>query len=193
MFNNLIIKVMKKIFILAAVTAIALTACTKTETTAVSEGNLIKFDNAFVGNVTKADMTKSSLTSFWVYGGYDASSNYVKVFDGTEVNNANGTCTSTATAYWVNGKAYEFAAYSDGNTSLDNVTFTASENKLSISGYEAGKNDLIAATKSVPAVTAATQGPVEFSFKHLLSKVKFTFRTSMADSYTMKVEGLLCL
>ena len=186
---------MKRIYLFAAVTAIALAACTKTETTGVSEGNLIKFDNAFVGNVTKADVSGTKLSAFWVYGQYENSGNYVTVFNNTKVSGgtADGSSiwTPEETAYWINGKNYVFAAYSDGNNILNSgVLFTPAEKKLSISNYTVGDNDLVAATTTADNVTASTQTSVSLSFKHLLSKVRFTFTTSMADSYTMAVEGL---
>lgn len=186
---------MKRIYLFAAVTAIALAACTKTETTGVSEGNLIKFDNAFVGNVTKADVSGTKLSAFWVYGQYENSGNYVTVFNNTKVSGgtADGSSiwTPEETAYWINGKNYVFAAYSDGNNILNSgVLFTPAEKKLSISNYTVGDNDLVAATATADDVTASTQTSVSLSFKHLLSKVRFTFTTSMADSYTMAVEGL---
>lgn len=186
---------MKRIYLFAAVTAIALAACTKTETTGVSEGNLIKFDNAFVGNVTKVDVSGTKLSAFWVYGQYENSGNYVTVFNNTKVSGgtADGSSiwTPEETAYWINGKNYVFAAYSDGNNILNSgVLFTPAEKKLSISNYTVGDNDLVAATATADNVTASTQTSVSLSFKHLLSKVRFTFTTSMADSYTMAVEGL---
>ena len=186
---------MKRIYLFAAVTAIALAACTKTETTGVSEGNLIKFDNAFVGNVTKVDVSGTKLSAFWVYGQYENSGNYVTVFNNTKVSGgtADGSSiwTPEETTYWINGKNYVFAAYSDGNNILNSgVLFTPAEKKLSISNYTVGDNDLVAATAIADNVTASTQTSVSLSFKHLLSKVRFTFTTSMADSYTMAVEGL---
>lgn len=186
---------MKRIYLFAAVTAIALAACTKTETTGVSEGNLIKFDNAFVGNVTKGDVSGTNLSAFWVYGQYENSGNYVTVFNNTKVSGGPADGSSTWTpeeiAYWIDGKSYVFAAYSDGNNKLDaGVSFTPGEKKLSISNYTVGENDLVAATTTADKVTASSQTSVRLSFKHLLSKVRFTFTTSMADSYTMAVEGL---
>jgi hypothetical protein len=194
MFNNLIIKVMKKIFILAAVTATALTACTKTETTAVSEGNLIKFDNAFVGNVTKADLSNTALKTFWVFGEYDNSGTAVDVYVNTSVTGGTADGSSTWTpsleAFWIEGKNYDFAAYSNGNTIIsNNVTFE--NDVLTFTDYTVGEHDLIAATAEATGPTAGSDQAVSLSFEHLLSKVKFTFKTNMADTYTMKVEDLV--
>lgn len=184
---------MKRIYLFAAVTAIALAACTKTETTGVSEGNLIKFDNAFVGNVTKADLSNTALTTFWVFGEYDNSGTAVDVYVNTSVTGGTAGGTSTWTpsleAFWIEGKNYDFAAYSNGNNTLNNVTF---ENDiLTFTNYTVDEHDLIAATAEATGPTAGSDQSVPLSFRHLLSKVKFTFNTNMADTYTMKVEDLV--
>ena len=188
---------MKRIYLFAAVTAIALAACTKTETTGVSEGNLIKFDNAFVGNVTKADIDNNSLTKFWVFGQYDndGSGTPVSVFDNTEVNggfvDGSSTWTPVDEAWWLEGKSYQFAAYSDGNNTLSSDIASIGENgELVLTNYPAGDNDLVAATTTATGPTTGTEQSVSLSFNHLLSKVKFTFTTDAASTYKMSVSDL---
>ena len=186
---------MKRIYLFAAVTAIALAACTKTETTGVSEGNLIKFDNAFVGNVTKADIDNNSLTTFWVFGQYDndGSGTPVSVFDNTQVNGGSVGSSSTWTpadeAWWLEGKSYQFAAYSDGNNTLD-IASIGENGELILSNYPVGDNDLVAATATATGPTTGTEQSVPLSFSHLLSKVKFTFTTDAASTYKMSVSDL---
>lgn len=195
---------MKKILFLAAVTAIALTACTKTETTGVSEGNLIKFDNAFVGNPTKAgDLTKDNFDKFWVYGSSEgASSDWSDAkFTNTEVNkggagiNDDSQWSSAESAYWTANKAHFFAAYSNGGIKIEdnNLGFDPSDSKLTFSNYTAGENDLVAAVATKDAATVGdgtSAGNVALSFKHMLSKVKFTFKTEAAHEQVMTVTNL---
>lgn len=203
MFNNLIIKVMKKIFILAAVTAIALTACTKTETTAVSEGNLIKFDNAFVGNVTKADITKNNFATFWVYGSAntdadnwaDTKFTNSKVTKGEAGIGDNSVWSSEEKAYWTPNADHFFAAYANGTDYIADASldFDAATSKLTFNNYTAGDYDLVAAVATKDAVTVdggTGAGNVAFSFVHMLSKVKFTFNTEAAHEQVMKVSDL---
>ncbi len=190
---------MKKIYLFAVVTAIALAACTKTQTTAVSEGNLIRFSNSFVDNVTKADVTYKSIKSFWVFGNYykTTGSAWVPLFNNVQVN---GTATGSGNvwtpaqnAYWVVNENHAFGAYANGESSLtEGVAFDPAAKKLTFTDYAAGANDLIAAT-SDNTLSWNGQGDapaVALTFKHLLSKVKFTFSTKAADTYTMAVSGL---
>lgn len=195
---------MKKIYLFAVVTAIALAACTKTETTGVSEGNLIKFDNAFVGNPTKAgDLTKDNFDKFWVYGSSEgASSDWSDAkFTNTEVNkgsagiNDDSQWSSAESAYWTANKAHFFAAYSNGGRIIDdaNLNFNPSGSKLTFSNYTAGENDLVAAVATKDAATVGdgtSAGNVALSFKHMLSKVKFTFKTEAAHEQVMTVTNL---
>lgn len=190
---------MKKFFFFAAAAAIAMTACTKTQTTAVSEGNLIRFSNSFVDNVTKADVTNESIKSFWVFGNYNnnTESKWVPLFNNVQVN---GTATGSGNvwkpaqnAYWVVNENHAFGAYADGTSALsEGVAFDPATKKLTFTDYSAGANDLIAATTD-NALTWDGNGDapaVALTFKHLLSKVKFTFQTGAADTYTMAVSEL---
>ena len=194
---------MKKILFLAAVAAIALAACTKTETTGVSEGNLIKFDNAFVGNPTKAgDLTKANFNKFWVYGSAKGTGDWSeKKFTNAPVNKGeagignNSQWTSEEKAYWTQNSEHFFAAYSNGGIKIEdnNLGFDPSGSKLTFSNYTAGENDLVAAVATKDAATVgdgATVGNVALSFKHMLSKVKFTFKTEAAHEQVMTVTSL---
>ena len=192
---------MKKIYLFAVVTAIALAACTKTQTTAVSEGNLIRFSKSFVDNVTKADVTNKSIKSFWVFGNYykTTGSAWVPLFNNVQVN---GTATGSGNvwtpaqnAYWVVNENHAFGAYADGTNALSKgVAFDPATKKLTFTDYSSGANDLIAATTgNALKWDGSDEAPaVALTFKHLLSKVKFTFKTSAADTYIMKVTALKC-
>ena len=194
---------MKRIYLFAAVTAIALTACTKTETTNVSGGNLIRFDNAFVGNPTKAgDLTKANFNKFWVYGSAEGTGDWSeKKFTNAPVNKGeagignNSQWTSEEKAYWTQNSKHFFAAYSNGGSIIDdaNLNFNPSESKLTFSNYTAGENDLVAAVATKDAATVGdgtNAGNVALSFKHMLSKVKFTFKTEAAHEQVMTVTNL---
>lgn len=176
---------MKRLYLFAAVTAIALAACTKTETTGVSEGNLIKFDNAFVGNPTKAglsEINKDNLDAFYVQGTKDAAQVFVdfeKVY-------------KTETGQWVYDNLQEwtkatwnFGAYSDGGNSLTGASFSESGgvNTLAITGYvltDDNPRDLLVSHSTTDISTE--NKPVEFTFKHALSQVKFTLTNGVSGS-----------
>ena len=172
---------MKKIFILAAVTAIALTACTKTETTGVSEGNLIKFDNAFVGNPTKAsvtDLTKDNISHFYVFGTKNTDNAF---FNNVLVKKNGSAWTYEDLQEWV-AATYKFAAYSNGGTSTDGDQISNASwdgTNLTIPGYTVDQKDLVASIST--SDINSTNSPVEFTFKHTLSMIKFTLKSTLGD------------
>lgn len=176
---------MKRIYLFAAVTAIALAACTKTETTGVSEGNLIKFDNAFVGNPTKAglsEINKDNLTAFYVQGNFNNNQVFVDGFE-TVSKTATGQWVYTNLKEWQSGTWY-WGAYSDGNDKVSNPNFemAGTEPKLTITDYTLNTDtpkDLVVA---VSTTDLSTNKPVEFTFRHALSQVKFTLTNGVAKS-----------
>lgn len=98
----------------------------------------------------------TKLTKFWVTGLYGSGGNYTYVFENTEVNDPDGknVWDTVTPAYWIPGKTYRFAAYSDGNQSLptgsrdkDDETSGVSyaNGTFRIRDYEAGSRDLVVA------------------------------------------------
>lgn len=168
-----------------------LASCNKVEPLAVGEGELIAFGNAFVDNSTKAATDPSfgagnPLTKFQVWG----TANGVAIFAGDDVEGTVGTnsvWTCEKKQYWINGVNYDFAAVVNGTVaSLSNalpatITYTAN-----------GTSDLIYAdNKGILGKPAGQNAPVEFTFEHLLSKVKFTVNTSeVTGDYVYKVTGI---
>ena len=190
---------MKRIYLFAAVTAIALAACTKTETTGVSEGNLIKFDNAFVGNPTKAGLatdeqygTSNLPSHFFVYANTSSSD---VVFSNTKVYLSNNQWVYDELETWSQGSTYKFTAYSvSDETGLPaengTVAYGYDEGKLTITGYTSNddyQRDLLLAASS-QTLTDINE-PVNFTFKHALAMVKFTFQSSLGDKNPVKITG----
>ncbi|MCF2593340.1 fimbrillin family protein [Bacteroides caecigallinarum] len=186
---------MKRNLLFCGVAALAFASCTQNEVLNVNENRAIGFD-AFVGKATKAgEVVQASFSKFAVYGSYTTdNSNWTPVYQNVTVNGTNNSnWTPEKQAYWQSGADYSFCAYSNGNDVLaDNkVTFDAATTKLSFTNYEAGENDLVVASNStIRSVNPSSQGEVQLSFKHMLSKVKFTFKTDASDNYTMKVNSL---
>ena len=172
---------MKRIYLFAAVTAIALAACTKTQTTAVSEGNVIRFDNAFVGNPTKAgvtELTESNIQHFYVFGTKTSDPNF---FNNILVTKNGSAWTYEDLKQWERSD-YTFAAYSNGglNTTGDPIsTATWNNNTLTIPNYTVEQKDLVASISSTDINT--DNKAVEFTFNHTLSMIKFTLKSSLGD------------
>lgn len=181
---------MKRNLLFCGVAALAFASCTQNEVLDVNESRAIGFD-AFVGNNTRAvtDLTKDDLEKFYVFGDYDAGASIA--FSNTEVNsNIGGDYTPVNPAYWITGKTYKFGAYSDGNSGLAKEKVSFNNGTLTISGYAVDDSkDLIAATAEVP--NADGNNNVQLSFKHLLSKIKFTFSTTaVPEAYKLEVTSI---
>lgn len=180
---------MKKSFFMFGVVTMALASCTQNEVVEYAENRAIQFDT-FVNNNTRAGITEigktGDLTEYYVYGYH---TDDVPVFENVKVTSAG----VDKSAYWQQGKTYNFAAYSDGNAKLTSgVSFEAETNTLTISGYTPDNSkDLVAAVADeLTCDDPQTQGKVELSFKHMLSQVKFTFNNENSRSYTMKISDI---
>lgn len=174
---------MKKLFIAAL--ALASVACTKSEVLETAPQKAISFGNPFVENATKAidpSLTATTLESFKVYGTLTNSDNQqTRIFDGTTVYKSTATDRTigktwfyedAAVQYWIPGNKYNFAA-------LANATVKSYSNELpaTVSYTADGTSDLLYAKSAVDIKTGddGFNSDVEFTFNHLLSKVKFTF------------------
>ena len=187
---------MKKSLWIFGVGVIDLTGCTNNEVVDIPQSRAINFSNAFVNNTTRADVTNADFKQFWVYGADKNDALWVDVFNNVKVSGASvgssATWTPEETAYWQVNKTYNFGAYADGTFQLTTgILYEPASKTLTFSDYSAGANDLIAATSSdVSWDGSVDPAKVQFSFKHMLSKVKFTFKTDAVETYTMKVSGL---
>lgn len=190
---------MKKTLFLLVIAATAMTGCVKSEVLEVAENRVIEFDS-FVGKHTKAAEnqiatiigTRSELTEFYVYGNNGSG----KVFDGAKVyytgDAQNGHYTYDGGAkVWLTGHTYYFAAVSDGNSNVSNVTYngTESNNTLTIDDYNVGLNDLIADIADPVNTSGSMVGKetVTFDFRHLLTRVRFVVNNDVSTENSVVV------
>ena len=192
--SNKKIKSMKKKLFLLGVAVTALASCTNEETMDAPQSRAIEF-STFVNSTTRAVTEisgKDDLNTFYVYGNYDESGTWTPVYNGDAVVKTGGAYIPTITQYWAQeSKSYQFAAYSNGNTKLDNVTFTPVDKKLEFADYTATESDLIVAIPntiiSEPEIGANV--PIGLSFYHALTQVKFTFKNTDAQ-YKLKITDI---
>lgn len=179
---------MKNRLILLGVAVAALTSCAKEEVTDVAQNRAIRFSQ-FVNNNTRSvvEVETDNLTQYYVFGesGETKGTYGTKNFD-NELH--------TTPYYWIAGKYYSFGAYANGNGGkIENATFNANDGKLTFSNYTVTDDtkDLVAAvTKPSGPATGNNDPTVSLTFKHLLSQVKFTFKTTDATSYTLAISDL---
>lgn len=180
---------MKKNLLLLGLAVAAMTSCTNEEVLSELQESpkAISFDS-FVNKATRAvTPTDANISKFYAYAYYGTDQT---VFNGEKVTKSDTIWKYTNTAYWTQNK-YQFAAYADGNNgdSLTNVAFA--DGTLTISSYTVSDDkDLVAdvITKDNSNFGVAAQD-VQFTFEHLLTKVKFNIINTSPD-YKMKITAL---
>lgn len=165
---------MKRTLFAALTGVVVLAGCAKTEVTEVSDNRAISFSN-FVTNSVKSIVNTEDLNKFYVYGGFD--DNY-DLFEDVEVTKADGAWTYDPTRYWT-VHTYNFAAYSNSNSKAGvAATWDAVSNKhlsLDFNIQDAETDDLLYAAQSASWNGVDAAPIVDFTFKHILSKVAFQF------------------
>ena len=189
---------MKKIFLMGLATAAMLASCSKDETVEMAPNTrAISFSNAFVDNATRSvvdpSFTKENLGNFAVYGFTQNG----QIFDGVTVeSNDNGsTWTYRPIQYWVEGNQYAFAAIAPASVSVSDETrygtsVTDYKVGMTVSFTNDGKTDLLYANGGAfdaNETFMASINPVSLTFKHQLSKVKFSFKNNVSGAYNIKV------
>lgn len=189
---------MKRSFFVLGVAVAALASCTSEEVVDMPQSRAIQF-GTFVNHSTRSsnvtETTDQTLDKFFVFGNYGEGT-WTPVYTDVEV--TGGTVgeqgqvwTPTQTAYWQEGKKYRFAAYSDGGNQNDNVSFKADEQKMTFENYAVNNSkDLIVAIPTDITAQESENGPVNLSFYHMLSQVKFTFNNSDSHDYKMKISDI---
>lgn len=204
---------MAKRFLILAVGALALTACTSEDVVddvQTSSRNVITFENVVEKpSRAAADLTTISLTQFNVFGFYtmqDEEKHAHKIFDNTPVRKQGGQWSYDGTVrYWAPGNTYYFYAYSCGSASVEegisnqyghfNIDMEsgeklASERTLQIDDYicdASHQHDLLFASK-IGYTAVATNPAVAFSFKHILTKLQARFTNNFSGEYDVVIK-----
>lgn len=189
---------MKKV--LLSLAAVATLAACSTEKMMDFAKDAIAFDNAFVDNATKSvsdpSYTNAKLFSdFAVFGFVEGA----VLFPGTQVTGSalGGDWSYTGTQYWIAGANYNFAAVAPmtkggWEKKESTVNMAEGESKYTVttnlSFTNNGTTDLLYADAGKIMGKAAGNDEVAFTFRHILSKVKFSFENAYnASAATIKV------
>ena len=191
---------MKKTLI-AVLALAAAAACNKAEVVEQNPTNAIAFENVFVDNAVKSVVDPSykdgnMFSDFAVYGFVEGAT----LFNGNTVsqkitNNdlTNYTWKYEGTQYWIAGANYNFCAIAPktngGWTSVTSAQNTTDYTvNTSFSFTNNGVTDLLYADSGKKMGAVSGNDVVEFTFRHLLSKVKFSFKNGYnASNATIKV------
>lgn len=200
---------MKNTLFLLGMTVAVLTSCSKNEMLDMSDNaksKAIGF-NTYVGNTTRAAVADNDLTAlqeagkgFYVHGKYQISgSNEVEAFKGDEQAHVTYSAPNwqySPESYWVTNAIYKFAAFAPKLADGVIHSFDYTNNQLTITDFIAdGKTDLIVAATTQDGIAAndhlaGTNATVNFTFKHALSKVKFTFKDGWSDNIKMTITNI---
>ena len=188
----------------AALALAFVASCSNEEVVEMAQKEAIGFDNAFVNNSTRSvkdpSITTDNIANFAVFGfvGSDQATTPAVLFDGVEVNKTitNSELTKTAwkyaaTQYWITGATYNFSAVAPFADKKWNKT-AASKDGVTLSFENTGTQDLLYAQSEADITGLASNNqPVAFTFNHILSKVKFSFKNAYnATQATIKVKDI---
>ena len=162
----------------AALALVSMASCSNEDVLEVAQKEAIGFDNAFVNNSTRSvndpSYTNTKLfEAFKVYGYVNGASLWTS---GEDVKGSalNGEWGYTNTQYWIAGGNYAFHALAPSMAATSN----SSEGLTLQFTNTDGKSDVLYATASRTNASATGNAKVEFDFKHILSKVKFSFENA---------------
>lgn len=188
---------MKKIFVAILLLA-TINACNKADVIEQTDSNAIAFNNPFIDYSTKSIDPSwnmiygdpNELKEFKVYGTVQKTVNpngVTNIFPGVSVTKtASGWAYSTATQYWISGNTYNFAGVVAGNNA---VSVNGNGLPSGIAYDVATQTDLLYDNEAVEYTSGAKT--VEFTFQHILSKVKFTFANEYSiPGMVLKVTGV---
>ena len=179
---------MKKLLVMGlAAMGLALTACNSDETVEVAKGKAINFAS-FVDKSTRGaadDVTIANLKSIEVYGWRGDA----QIFNKQQVTVAeNGEGTYSPLQYWEANYAYAFEAIAP-KAGEKGVQFEAAKAGGKITFENNATTDLLYAntTATMPEKITAAPEKVNFTFKHQLARVKFTFKNSFPANAAAKI------
>ena len=189
---------MKKI-LFAAAALVAMASCATEDIVSSAAPEAIGFDSAFVDNSTRSNYDPSyTNTNLFADFAAFAHVNEAVLFNNKEVTGSgrNGTWTYDGTQYWVKGAKYNFAAiapktvtgggyWKNAVTSV-NSDFSAITTEFDFRSTSA--TDLLYAEVENIEGKASGNEKIGFSFRHLLSKVKFSFKNEYStEAFSIKV------
>ena len=193
---------MKKLLLIALVAA-GMTACMQSEELAVPQSEAISFGNAYLDNSVRGEAAadpsthNGNIADFSVWG-FMTSNLGTVLTDETVEKQSNNAWAYANVQYWMPEKDYYFSALSPANGDWNHDEVVATTEGLSNVQFtnEEGKIDLLyaTATAQTPAYAELTNNgmpAVTMGFKHVLSKVKFTFANDFTtDNMFVEVKNV---
>ena len=178
---------MKKVFFIGLAAATMLASCSNDETVEMAQNSKAIGFSSFIDKSTRAtDTDITNLGAIEVYGWRGD----VQIFNAQKVTVAtDGNGTYSPLQYWEPGYTYAFEAIAP-KSGEKGVTFAAAKDGGTITFVSDSETDLLyskAANKTTGAEVTTTPGKVNFTFGHMLSRVKFTFKNTFPENAAAKI------
>lgn len=185
---------MKKILVAAAI-MMSMISCSKDQTISLNQ-ETIGFDNAFINNSTKSKEDPSfkndkMFSDFAVFGFVEGAVLFdgIKVSKTIENNDLNSAWKYEGTQYWIAGANYNFNAVAPMTNGGWTKT-SAEKDATTLAFTNNGTTDLLYAHTAQQGKVSGNSA-VSFDFRHVLSKVKFSFTNGYnATNATIRVKDI---
>ena len=185
---------MKKILVAAAI-MMSMISCSKDQTISLNQ-EAIGFDNAFINNSTKSVSDPSfkqgnMFSDFAVFGFVEGAVlfNGVKVSKAIDDDDLSSLWKYEGTQYWIAGAIYNFNAVAPMTNGGWTKT-SADKDATTLSFTNNGTTDLLYAHTAQQGKVSGNSA-VSFDFRHVLSKVKFSFTNGYnATNATIRVKDI---
>lgn len=185
--------------------SIALLSCSQDETVATMDRVAIEFDKVFVENSTSSraatDITLDNLYNFSVYGSVVKGDQEGNIFNEQKVEKTAGGYTYSPAQYWIPSASYHFTAIAphDGHWTYackpgTESTYGTKQAQYGTITFDNGsadaEQDLLWAYQTAETVASISESPeaVNFSFQHMLSRAKFTFKNGFAEGSNISLK-----
>lgn len=178
---------MKKFFLIGLAATAMLASCSNDETVEMAQNTKAIGFSSFIDKSTRAtDTDLTNLATIEVYGWRGDA----QIFDKQEVAvDASGAGTYSPIQYWEPNYTYAFEAIAP-KSGEKGVTFNAAKDGGTITFVSNSETDLLyskADNKITDQEITTDPGKVDFTFGHLLSRVKFTFKNTFPANAAAKI------
>ena len=174
----------------AALALAFVASCSNEEVVEMAQKEAIGFDNAFINNSTRSvyDPSYASNKMFNDFKVYGFVSDAALWTEGETVTGPT-TWTYSNTQYWINGASYTFHAVAPATGWTK--TAASAANGVSLDFSNNGKSDVLYSTATATGAATGQNKTVELTFRHILSKVKFSFENAYnSATTTIKVSDI---
>ena len=177
---------MRTKYLVAALSAVALTACTNDEVMEVNRGRGITFQVATEASTRATATTTNNINEFKVWG-YTQETPAKELMKDLAVTKTGNTWGYTGTIYWP-AAAVDFYSVSPGNTAVSISSTSQTIPGFTVNTNQANQVDLLYAVNK-GETKDATNSAVKINFRHALSQIVFKAKNTN-ENLLVKIKGV---